>query len=145
MNKHQIRVTGVLIEKNQILIVRQKVNPSRGWSLPGGCLERGETLLEAIVREMKEETGLDVSVRRLLYVADKPKDALLHITFELQREAGELQLPTNEFDSNPISDVKFVNIDELNNYGFSEKWSRIVESGFCDAPGYVGPKTNIGL
>ena len=113
--------------------------------MPGGCLEKGETLQEAIIREMKEETGLDVSVSRLLYVADKPEDDLLHITFELKREAGEIQLPTNEFDSNSISDVKFVNVSELKNYGFSKRWSRIVECEFSDAPRYVGLKTNIGL
>ena len=145
MGGHQVRVTGVLVEENRILIVRQEVNPTRGWSLPGGRLEPGETLDEAMVREMKEETGLDVSVGRLLYIAEKPEDGLLHVTFELGREGGELQLPTNEFDANPISGVRFVHVDDLEAYGFSAVWAGLVEKGFPDAPRYVGLKANIGL
>ena len=145
MSGHQVRVTGVLVEENRILIVRQAVNPTRGWSLPGGRLEPGETLLGAMVREMREETGLDVSVSRLLYVADKPEDGLLHVTFELEREGGELRLPTNEFDANPISGLRFVDVDDLEAYGFSEVWAGLVERGFPDAPRYVGRKANIGL
>ena len=52
------RVTGILIEDQKILLVKQKVTDSRNWSLPGGALEFGETLEECIIREMFEETGL---------------------------------------------------------------------------------------
>lgn len=68
---HQVRVTGVLIEDNRLLLVKQRVRAERDWSLPGGGVESGETLEKAIIREIKEETGLDVSVKRLLYIADK--------------------------------------------------------------------------
>jgi ADP-ribose pyrophosphatase YjhB (NUDIX family) len=142
---HQVRVTGVLVDEGRLLLVRQKVNRDRGWSLPGGRVESGETLQDALVREMKEETGLDVSVQRLLYVADKPEDNVVHITFELKHAGGALELPTNEFEANPISDVKFVNISELDEYDFSSTWSDLVASGFHNAPAYVGHKRNIGL
>ena len=39
-----IRVTGILIEHQEILLVKQHVHSKRQWSLPGGRLERGETL-----------------------------------------------------------------------------------------------------
>ena len=82
---HEVRVTGVLVDDGQLLLVRQRVSSERGWSLPGGRVERGETLRDALIREMREETGLVVSVQRLLYVADKPADNVIHITFELKR------------------------------------------------------------
>ncbi len=44
----QIRVTGILLEENQILLVRQKVSRTRGWSLPGGRAEAGETRNEQL-------------------------------------------------------------------------------------------------
>lgn len=143
--RHQIRVTGVLIENGRLLLVRQKVTSSRRWSLPGGRVEAGESLEAAMIREMKEETGLDVAVERLLYLAERPSDCLLHITFALRRIGGELQLPTNEFDENPISDVRWVPVRELEDFGFSAKWREIVEARFPGAPGYVGGKENIGL
>lgn len=105
-----IRVTGILIEDNKILLVKQKVSEKRNWSLPGGKLERGETLEEGMIREMKEETGLDVEVLKMLYLCDvsATDNTLLHISFLLKRNKGEIQLPSNEFESNPIFDVIFV-------------------------------------
>lgn len=145
MGFHQIKVTGVLVEAGRLLLVRQKVNSERGWSLPGGRVEQGETLQQAIIREMREETGLEVAIERLLYIADKPEDDLLHITFALSRSGGVLRFPTNEFEVNPISDVRFVEVHDLINYGFTETWQDLVAGDFSDAPKYVGNKTNIGL
>ena len=57
----RVRVTGVVIEDGRILLLNQDADAGRSWSLPGGKLEDGETLAEALVREMKEETGLTSS------------------------------------------------------------------------------------
>ncbi|HDR7323123.1 MULTISPECIES: NUDIX hydrolase [Bacillus cereus group] len=145
-NVMQVRVTGILIESEKVLLVKQKV-ANRDWSLPGGRVENGETLEEAMIREMKEETGLDVKVKNLLYVCDKP-DALpflLHITFLLERMEGEITLPSNEFDHNPIQDVQMVRIEELSSYGFSEKFTKLASEKFLNAGSYQGLKQNIGL
>jgi ADP-ribose pyrophosphatase YjhB (NUDIX family) len=130
---HRVRVTGVLIEDGRLLLVRQRVTPERGWSLPGGGVEAWETLEEALLREMEEETGLRVSVRRLLYVADLPEDDLLHVTFELGREGGE------------VAEATFVEVAKLGEYGFSDTWRELVAGGFPDAPAYIGHKRNLGL
>ena len=84
-NVMQVRVTGILIEDEKVLLVKQKV-ANRNWSLPGGRAENGETLEEAMIREMREETGLEVNIQKLLYVCDKPdaRPSLLHITFCLK-------------------------------------------------------------
>jgi ADP-ribose pyrophosphatase YjhB (NUDIX family) len=146
-NLFQVRVVGVLIEQDKILLVNQKVSSDRSWSLPGGRLENGETLEQGVIREVLEETGLSTRVIRLLYVCDKPDSTppLLHITFLLERESGELALPTNEFDSNPIHDVRMVRIDELMDYGFSDQFRDIVKNRFENSGRYVGLKKNIGL
>ncbi|UQZ83911.1 8-oxo-dGTP diphosphatase [Paenibacillus konkukensis] len=143
----QVRVTGVLVENNSILLVKQNVSSDRKWSLPGGRVEQGETLEEAIVREIEEETGLAVSVSKLLYLCDKPdaSPSLLHITFLLERTGGELRLPSNEFDRNPISDVAMVPIHDLVAYGFSETFMTIVQNGFPELGSYKGLKSSIGL
>ncbi|MBJ7929792.1 MULTISPECIES: NUDIX hydrolase [Bacillus cereus group] len=145
-NVMQVRVTGILIESEKVLLVKQKV-ANRDWSLPGGRVENGETLEEAMIREMKEETGLDVKVKNLLYVCDKPDalPSLLHITFLLERIEGEITLPSNEFDHNPSQDVQMVRIEELSSYGFSEKFTKLASEKFLNAGSYQGLKQNIGL
>lgn len=142
-----IRVTGILIEDNKILLVKQKVSDKRNWSLPGGKLEQGETIEQGILREIKEETGLDVEVLRLLYLCDVSAsgNTLLHITFLLKKVAGDIELPSNEFESNPIYDVEFVPVAELSKYGFSEKFTELAENGFPNSGIYAGDKSNIGL
>lgn len=142
-----IRITGILIENNEILLVQQKLSDKRNWSLPGGRLERGETISQGLIREMKEETGLDVEIVRMLYLCDvaASSNTILHITFLLRRIGGEIELPSNEFDENPIHDVKFVPISELVQYGFSENFIQVIKDGFSNAGNYVGDKMNIGL
>jgi ADP-ribose pyrophosphatase YjhB (NUDIX family) len=141
-----VRVAGVLVHEGRLLIVRQRVSDTRNWSLPGGKLEPGETLDEGMLREMREETGLDVRIERLLYVCDKPEDALVHVTFLLACESIDgLRPPTNEHEDTPISDIAFAPFEELTAHGFSETWARLVAAGFPDAPRYAGPKRNIGL
>jgi len=143
----QIRVTGILIEEEQLLLVKQKLSEKRSWSLPSGRLERGETLQEGLIREMKEETGLDVQIVRMLYVCDVASSGnkILHITFELKRAGGALTLPTNEFDDNPIHDVQFVPVNKLTEHGFSETFVQLIHDGFPHAGSYMGDKAKIGL
>ncbi len=59
------------------------------WSLPGGGVDHGETPVEAVVREVKEETGLDARVRRLVGV-DTKSDGNLVFCFECEVTGGEL-------------------------------------------------------
>lgn len=146
-NLFQIRGTGILIEDGKILLVKQKVSQNRTWSLPGGRVEQGETLEEGVIRELFEETGLNVKIIKLLYVCEKidVNPPILHITFLLEKESGEIKLPTNEFDENPIYDVKMVDINELTEYGFSEVFQDIVKNRFPNAGNYMGLKSSIGL
>jgi 8-oxo-dGTP diphosphatase len=52
-------VGAVLVENDQLLLIRRGRGPAQGqWSVPGGRVERGETLAEAVVRELAEETGV---------------------------------------------------------------------------------------
>ena len=61
----------ILNNKQEILFVRQKTGPFKGWwLLPGGKVEFGETIKDAVIREVEEETGLLVRVSKLLGVFD---------------------------------------------------------------------------
>lgn len=147
MERFQIRVAGVLLREDTILLVRQTVTSTRGWSLPGGRVETGELLSEAVVREMREETGLETKVRKLLYLCDKPDSTppMMHITFLLEQTGGVITMPTNEHDENPISDVRFVPVADLESCGFTKQFRDLVSDGFPNAGSYMGLKSNIGL
>ena len=55
-----VAVGAVLVDHDRLLLVRRGRAPAIGrWSVPGGRVEHGETLMEATVRELREETGLE--------------------------------------------------------------------------------------
>jgi mutator protein MutT len=67
-----IGVGGVVISDGRVLLVRRGGPPLQGqWSIPGGILEVGETLIEGVRRELAEETGIDVRVRTLIEVFER--------------------------------------------------------------------------
>ncbi len=65
------RVSVVVVsDDRQILLVRHRKGNRRSWVLPGGRLEYGETFGECAIREIKEETGLDIEVEKFLFLSE---------------------------------------------------------------------------
>ena len=65
-------VGGVVLIDGRVVLIRRGKEPLRGrWVIPGGTVELGETLHEAVVREMQEETGLLVAPREVVLVFDR--------------------------------------------------------------------------
>ena len=64
---------GILIQKGEeYLIIKRAVEPDKGlWSIPGGLVEVGEKAKDAAIREAKEETCLEIQVKKLIGVVDK--------------------------------------------------------------------------
>ena len=67
-----VGVGAVIVQDGRVLLVKRRHEPLAGrWSLPGGTLELGETLEAGLVREMREETSLDVRVGPVIEVFDR--------------------------------------------------------------------------
>lgn len=88
-------VDGIYIQNGKILLLKRNVEPFKGfWNLVGGHVEEKETLREAVKREFKEETGLDVTVGdivdgRIEKTFDRIK---IIVAFEVTSAAGEIRL-----------------------------------------------------
>ncbi|WP_433327602.1 NUDIX hydrolase [Spirillospora sp. CA-294931] len=71
----RIRCVGGIVrdEGGRLLVIRRGRPPSEGlWSIPGGRVEAGESDAAAVVRELREETGLDVAVGALAGMVERP-------------------------------------------------------------------------
>jgi 8-oxo-dGTP diphosphatase len=64
--------TDAIIETEGGIVFIRRKNPPLGWALPGGFLEYGESLEQCVVREAKEETGLDIELGRQLHAYSDP-------------------------------------------------------------------------
>lgn len=103
----------VLTEDNKIVIIKRKFEPFRGeWALPGGFIEYGETAEIACAREVKEETGLDFTIEKIIGVYSEPnrdpRGHIISICF-IGKGKGEMIL------SDETTDIKAVSLDELKN------------------------------
>jgi 8-oxo-dGTP diphosphatase len=67
---------GAVVCRDEHILLIQRANPPQAgrWSLPGGRVESGETLVEAVVREVREETGLAIEVERFLEAVERISD-----------------------------------------------------------------------
>lgn len=67
----QSAVGAIVIRGKEVLLVKRNNPPGRGlWSIPGGCVELGETLQEAAEREIREETGVIIRATKPVYTFD---------------------------------------------------------------------------
>jgi ADP-ribose pyrophosphatase YjhB (NUDIX family) len=91
-----VGVAGVVIEDDRLLLVRRGPNATRSglWCIPCGFLDYGEEVRDGAAREVVEETGLEVDVGRVLWVASNfhdPAKLTVGIWFEATVVGGELR------------------------------------------------------
>ena len=66
-----IGVGALIFREGRMLLVKRSKEPGKGlWSIPGGRLELGETIVEAVKREVFEECGVQIDIVRILEVMD---------------------------------------------------------------------------
>ena len=106
------------------------------WCIPGGAMESGESAAEACIREVIEETGLSVRVKRLVGVYSKPNQLIIYpdgnkvhivvMSFEVEVISGELGL------SNETTEAGFFSVQEMESMPMHGKHKERVEDALLN-------------
>lgn len=114
----KVRATVICEQDRHILLVRK---PKCRWTLPGGKVERGETIADAAMRELLEETGLGVD--GVLYLMELESGGTRHHVFEASLLDSHEARPQNE-----IFDCMWYPLDAVQNLNTSDATLRIVRA-----------------
>jgi ADP-ribose pyrophosphatase YjhB (NUDIX family) len=113
----------VIIRDGKILLERRKNEPGRGqWSIPGGLVELGESSKETAVREVKEETGLEVESPTLIDVVDnvtqdingEVKYHFVILDYFAKLKGGELKAMSD------AAELRWVQLNSVENYDLTK-------------------------
>ena len=127
-----VGVGAVVIHEGRVLLIRRGKEPMRGrWLVPGGTVELGETLEEALVREVREETAIDVRVIEPVLVFDRIlRDAhavqyhYVIVDYLCERIGGEARA------GDDAMDVAWATPAQLAGYDIPEAALEVIADGF---------------
>jgi len=133
-----IGVGGVVLDGDRVLIVRRGREPLKGqWSIPGGAIEVGETREEALAREIREETGLEVDIGPLVAVLDRiRRDATgrveyhyVLVDYACRPRGGTVRASTD------VDRAEWVKLDELDRFDMTEGTARVIRDAYASCSG----------
>jgi 8-oxo-dGTP diphosphatase len=132
-----VGIGAVIVERGRVVLVKRGHLPLLGeWSIPGGALELGETVREAVIREAREETGLDVEPMALLGVYDRVvrdenggvRYHYVLVDFLCRRVSGELRAASD------CEEAQWFAAQEAADILSREDTQEVVRLGFEQAP-----------
>ena len=108
-NKFNIRVYGILIKDQHVLITDELIRGNRMTKFPGGGLEFGEGISECLIREFDEELDIEIKIGKLFYINDffkesafNPADQLISIYYLVEQIDGKkIPIGKKPFDFSP--------------------------------------------
>ncbi|MCK4838483.1 MAG: NUDIX hydrolase [Desulfobulbaceae bacterium] len=122
--RNPVPTVDAIIEIGGKIVLVERRNPPHGWALPGGFVDYGETLEDAVQREAFEETGLQITLKGQFHTYSKPeRDPRLHTittvflaTAEGCPTGGDDALQAAVFDPKDLPTLVFDHRDILNDY-----------------------------
>lgn len=124
MRTEQVELTVLcLIHNEDSYLLQDRVKKDwKGYTLPGGHIEPGESIVDAVVREMKEETGLTIKAPRLCGVKQFPIEGGRYIVFLFETDQFEGKLVDSE-----EGKMHWVKISELSNVNLVNDFEELIE------------------
>ena len=114
----RVRVAGILIENNKILLIEHLKKNKKYWLVPGGGVDWGESTAEALIREYKEETNLDITVEKFLFlsetIAPDKKKHVINLYFQIKIIKNSIY-NMKLGDEGNLTDLKFITKEEIEN------------------------------
>ena len=115
MSGPQVCVGAVVVDADRILMVRRGHGPAAGsWSVPGGRVEKGELLAEAVVRELWEETGVEGVCGELVGWVERFDDDEHYVILDFHVAVLEGTAPVAGDDAAEARWVPLVHVADLN-------------------------------
>jgi len=127
-----VGVGGVVVRGRRALIIKRAHEPRRGeWSIPGGTVELGERLVDAVRRELREETGLEVEVGRVLEMFDRiHRDADGRVRYHFVIVDYLCEAPDGDAVAGSDAEaIAWVRADELDAYGVNAHAASVIKRG----------------
>jgi 8-oxo-dGTP diphosphatase len=119
-NRVRVRVCGICLQKNKILLIHHSGVGEKGslWAPPGGGLDFGESAEKTLIREYKEETGLDIEVKEFLFTNEflAPPLHAIELFFRIEIKGGIMIKGTDPEMSDQkqiIQDIRYWTFDEI--------------------------------
>ncbi|HUF32376.1 MAG TPA: NUDIX domain-containing protein [Acidimicrobiales bacterium] len=114
MRPPELCVGAVAVDDGRLLLIRRGHGPAQGdWSVPGGRVEAGETLAEAVVRELTEETGIEGVCGALLGVVERFDDDRHLVILDFTVHLLEPQEPVAGDDASEAAWVPLPDVGEM--------------------------------
>jgi 8-oxo-dGTP diphosphatase len=112
------RPSAIIIADNKLLTLKYIYSETEIYAIPGGNLEFGEKLEQALIRELSEEIGLEIEVQNLLFLAEvhQQDKETLHCVFNAQIVSGTPKLNPNETTALEICWIPLDAIEDFNLY-----------------------------
>ncbi|GBF75600.1 hypothetical protein PA598K_04018 [Paenibacillus sp. 598K] len=111
-------VSAIIINNHSVLLVKSGDNEKAVWGLPGGQVEGEESLEEAVIREVLEETGMDAVDLELAYIHESyiPQFNAHSLVTAFRVHASSLKFNISNDPDNEIIDICWVDFEKINQF-----------------------------
>ena len=120
----------ILLDRDSVVLIKRKNHPYKDyWAIPGGFVELGETIEHAVLREVKEETSLDVEIIKTLNIYSDPnrdpRGHIITVAFICKKIGGTLKANSD------AKDIKIFNKDSIKKINLAFDHKKILkDAGF---------------